>query len=108
MAVQTLDKVTAKPDKPPTRAQLRAAKNFLAHQKEEVKPEAPKARTRDFYADHADGDLTAGFVASHGTWQNWTSNISTPGGRRGVQETRLVPCGCDLCKNAIEKKGWTF
>jgi hypothetical protein len=61
-----------------------------------------------FYEALEDGDATAGFVASHGTWQNWVSNIKTPDGPRGVHETKLVPCDCHLCKNAIKAKGWTF
>jgi hypothetical protein len=61
-----------------------------------------------YYGALEDGDPTAGFIASHGTWQNWVSNIKTPDGPRGVHETKLVPCDCDLCKRAIEEKGWTF
>lgn len=101
MAVQTLDKVTAKPVKRDRKAE--AARRA----QKKVEPAKPE-NTRDFYADLKAGNPTAGFVASHGTWQNWTSNIQTPDGRRGIQETKLIPCACDLCQNAIKKNGWTF
>lgn len=107
------------PDRPPSHDEVRIGNIHAENRREEPvvkragaageEPLNKKGEEKGgFYAALEKGDSTAGFIASHGTWENWVSNIKTENGPRGVHETRMRPCDCRLCQEAIKDKGWTF